>query len=117
MTLFIKSTLFVIPFISAVLQATEIDHIYAGKFVWGHEVRSISLCNQQIWHWAYLHEPNNKMIEYYIKNQNKPYQEIYIKFKGHFSSMNSTGFSELYNSKIQLTEIIEYSFEIPKSCH
>jgi len=92
------------------------DKIYEGIYIWGHEVHSFTPCNSKISYWVGYHYAGHWMNEFYKQNHTKPYQKMYIKFRGRILDEQVDGFAEQYDGLIHISEVKNYSFDIPKSC-
>lgn len=56
------------------------------------------------------------MTEFYKNNQKEPYQYMFIKFRGHLLDEVVDGFAKDYDGLIRISEVIEFSFELPAAC-
>lgn len=108
-------TIFAILFLQAAL-AADYDQIYEGKYAWGPEVQSFTLCNTKTSYWVSFDWAGIEMQEFYKAHRKEPYQEMYLKFRGHLLDEAVDGFAEDYDGLIRVSEVKEYSFEVPKSC-
>ncbi len=94
----------------------EHDEIYEGIYSWGHEVHSFTPCNSKTSYWVGYYFAGIEMNEFYRENHKKPYQSMYIKFKGHILNEEVDGFAQQYDGLIHISEVKNYSFNIPRSC-
>ncbi|MEA3522146.1 MAG: hypothetical protein U9R50_04160, partial [Campylobacterota bacterium] len=94
----------------------EHDKIYEGIYSWGHEVHSFTPCNSKTSYWVGYHFAGHQMNKFYKENHKKPYQSMYIKFRGHTLNEKVDGFAEQYDGLIHISEVKNYSFDIPRSC-
>lgn len=99
-----------------IIDTFEHDKIYEGMYSWGHEVHSFTPCNSKASFWVGFYFAGIQMNQFYKENHNKPYQSMYIKFKGHILNEEVDGFAEQYDGLIHISEVKNYSFDIPKSC-
>ena len=97
--------------------AAEYDKIYSGKYTWGHEVETFKPCNVKETYWvsgsSWVKVP---LVNFYADNVNKPYEPIYIKFRGHLLDEEVDGFASRYNELIRISEIKEMSLKVPTEC-
>ncbi len=103
-------------FISASIFAADYDKSYVGKYSWGPETHSFTVCNSKTTYWVSFDWAGVEMHEFYKKNQSKPYQFMYLRFRGHLLDEIVDGFAADYDGLIRISEIKEYSFVIPDSC-
>jgi len=94
----------------------EYDKIYEGIYSWGHEVHSFTPCNSKTSYWVGYYFAGIQMNEFYRENHKRPYQSMYIKFRGHILNEEVDGFAEQYDGLIHISEVKNYSFNIPSSC-
>ncbi len=99
------------------VNGVECDKIYKGKYSWGEGVHSFTPCNSNITYWVSFNWAGIEMHEYYKSNLKNPYQIMYIKFRGHMHDEVLDGFAEEYDGLIHISEVKEYSFELPASCN
>lgn len=102
--------------ISPHIFSAEFDQIYIGKYSWGAEVDSFTNCDSKISYWASYNWAGIKMLEFYKQNSEKPYQPMYLVFRGHLLDEEVDGFAQDYDGIVHISEVKEFSFEIPASC-
>jgi len=108
------STIFILVSLNAF--SADYDKIYEGKYYWGPEVKSFSLCSGKPAYWVSFYWAGIEMHEFYKENRVKPYQPMYLKFRGHLLDEELDGFAESYDGLIHISEVKEYSFDIPNTC-
>ena len=101
---------------STVACAHDIDKTYIGKYTWGLEVESFTPCNSDISYWVSYNWAGSDMHKFYKENNKEPYQSLYIEFRGHLLNEKVDGFAVDYDGLIHISEVKQYSFELPKSC-
>jgi len=101
---------------SAFSSSADYDKIYEGKYYWGPEVNSFTLCGGKPSYWVSFNWAGIDMQEHYKKNRTKPYQGMYLKFRGHLLDEVVDGFADDYDGLIHISEVKEYSFELPETC-
>ena len=89
----------------------ELDQTYEGVYAFGAEVNTFTTCDKKQSYWAGL-----EMQSFYKQNSTKPYQPMYIKFKGHLLNEKVDGFALNYDGLIRISAVQEYSFEVPAKC-
>lgn len=94
----------------------ELDQVYEGMYHWGAEVNSFTACNSKSSYWVSYNWAGIEMNNFYKKNNETPYQPMYIKFRGHLLNEKVDGFALDYDGLIRISEVQEYSFDIPASC-
>jgi hypothetical protein len=102
---------------ASVSYAAEYDKIYSGKYTWGHEVETFKPCNVKETYWvsgsSWVKAP---LVDFYTDNTDKPYEPIYIKFRGHLLDEEVDGFASRYNGLIRISEVKEKSLKVPTEC-
>ena len=101
---------------SASVGAANFDQTYEGKYSWGPEVESFTLCNSETSYWVSFAWAGIEMHEFYKKRRIEPYQFMYLKFRGHLLDEAVQGFAESYDGFIRISEVKEFSFELPTKC-
>lgn len=95
----------------------EYDKIYKGKYTWGHEVDVFQSCASKKTYWvsasSWVHGP---LLDFYKSAITKPYQPIYIEFRGHILDEEVDGFAANYDGLIRASEIKKKALVIPKEC-
>ena len=109
-------TSIVILMSSVLASAADYDQIYEGKYYWGPEVNSFTLCTGSPSYWVSFNWAGIEMQNFYKKKRKEPYQGMYLKFRGHLLDEEVDGFAGSYDGLIHISEVKEYSFEIPESC-
>jgi hypothetical protein len=103
-------------FIAYCGSASGKEQIYKGSYVWGHEVHSFKPCNDKNDYWVSFDWAGIEMHENYKKSITKPYQLMYLEFRGQILDEVVDGFAEEYAGLIRISEVKNYSFEVPSSC-
>ena len=113
-----KKLLFVFIFcLPLIAFGAEYDEIYKGKYTWGHEVDVFRPCNSKKAYWvsasSWIQGP---LLDFYKSKVTKPYQPIYIEFRGHMLDEEVEGFATDYDGFIRFSEIKKNTLEIPNEC-
>ena len=94
------------------------DYHFKGAYVWGAEVDAFRSCGSKEAYWV-SHgwgSININLTEYYRKNTIKPYQELYIEFRGHYHQEESDGFAAEYAGIVHISEVFSVSNVLPPDC-
>jgi len=89
------------------------ERIYQHIFA---EVNTFTTCDKKQSYWASFNWAGLEMQSFYKQNSTKPYQPMYIKFKGHLLNEKVDGFALNYDGLIRISAVQEYSFEVPAKC-
>jgi len=81
---------------------------YRGLFIWGHEVRSFSLCGSSEELWV-IDKTNGDAKAIHTILTNKPYQPIFVEIKGIRGNAPKDGFGADYSGAIVFEELIHAS--------
>ncbi len=92
------------------------DRTYTGQYIWGHEVNSVTLCDSKIAYWVEPSAAINEVKQFYWDNVAEAYQPMYLKFRGHLVERQPEGFEEDYDGIMYISDVEEYSFDLPPSC-
>ena len=100
-----------------IVLGADCDRTYKGKYVWGHEVDSFKPCNSNKSYWVSASSwVKGPLLEYYKKLKLKPYEPIYIEFRGHVLNEAVDGFAVSYDGLIRISEVKTQINEIPETC-
>lgn len=111
-----KISLLLLTFLLASCDRSGLDQIYIGKYYWGAEVNSFTPCNTKTSYWVSYNWAGIEMNNFYKKNSKAPYQPMYIKFRGHLLNEKVDGFATDYDGLMRISEVQEFSFDIPTTC-
>jgi hypothetical protein len=93
------------------------DRIIAGRFVWGAEVITIQPCHSDKVYWVSASSwTRGPLLDYYENNVKKPYQPVYIEFRGQILDESVDGFAADYDGLIRISEIQKKALRIPDNC-
>ena len=88
-----------------------------GIMVYGHEVRTVRLCNQTQVHWLQAPpEIHKDLQETSGQSSLQPYQELYLDFTGRLAAESKGEFAKSYDGSIEIMQINEISTDIPDHC-
>lgn len=102
--------------LSFIASGAENEKLYKGIFTWGPEVHSFKSCTDNIDYWLNVNPEVLKLKRFYQANQEKPYQGLYVEFRGHLLNEKLDGFALDYSGLINISVVKNYSFEIPREC-
>lgn len=98
--------------------ASGIDHIYKGEYTWGAEVNVFQQCAEEKVYWVSASSPiRGELIDFHNQSTSKPYESIYIVFRGHLLDEELDGFAKQYDGLIRISEIINKEAKIPVDCN
>jgi hypothetical protein len=97
--------------------AADFDRKYRGLYSWGEGVESFSPCSKNIEYWVSYNLAGIEMHQHYKNKHSKPYQPMYIEFRGHILNEKVDGFAENYDGLIHISEVYGYSFKVPPTCN
>ena len=93
----------------AVADATPIPvEVVEGFFVWGHEVRSFRPCGSEEELWA-VGDPEvmEPLIAAHQQLTDKPYQGVYVRFRGRMSDAERPGFAADFAGMFRVVKVLE----------
>jgi hypothetical protein len=108
--------LILVTCISFTANASSHEKTFKGVYQWGPEVHSFKSCNSKETYWASFDWAGNTMHDFYKKNATKPYQPMYIEFRGQILNEVVEGFAMDYSGLIRISEVKNYTFELPNQC-
>ena len=80
-------------------------------------MRTLQPCNSDKVYWvsasSWTQQP---LLEYYKHNVTKPYQPVYIQFRGLILDEKLDGFAADYDGLIRISEIKNRAAKIPEDC-
>jgi hypothetical protein len=109
----------IISIICAPLNACSADNdrIFTGRFVWGAEVITFQACHSNKVYWvsasSWIQGP---LLDFYKNNVTKPYQPVYIQFRGQILDEKVDGFAAYYDGLMRISEIKKTVLQIPEHC-
>ncbi len=101
---------------SFIVSASNHEKLYSGTYFWGSEVHSFKSCNKNEVYWVSFDWAGNKMHEFYKKHSTKPYQAMYIEFRGQELNEVLDGFAIDYSGLLRISEVKKFTFDVPKQC-
>lgn len=102
------STLFIALCLAACTAPGQNDFAFHGHYTWGHEVRSFQPCGSDQVYWVKTSpEIQKELFEYHQANTSKPYEAVYIEFKGEILNEELTGFARDYDGLIRINTILK----------
>lgn len=96
--------------------ATVREKTYKGTYSYGHEVHSFKPCNEKKDYWVSFNWAGMEMHEFYKRSGKKPYQPMYIEFRGQVLNEAVDGFAEQSSGLIRISEVFSYTFQVPATC-
>lgn len=86
--------------------------------IYGHEVRTVRLCNQTKTYWVQTTAELTERLKSHAHGMSKqPYQEFYLEFTGALTSENKGEFAKDYDGVIDLQKVHALSDKIPAQCN
>jgi hypothetical protein len=107
----------IVTFFSLPSGASNHELIYQGIYSWGHEVHTFRPCNGKTEFWVSFNWAGFEMHRYYRQSISRPYQPMYVEFRGQVLNETVDGFAKQYDGLIRISEVKKYSFEIPVQCN
>ncbi len=105
-----------VPLLAA-CSATAPEKTYKGTYSYGHEVRSFKPCNEKEDYWVSFDWAGMEMQDFYEDSGKRPYQPLYIEFRGQILNETVDGFAEQSSGLIRISEVLSYTFEVPSGCN
>jgi len=81
---------------------------FRGLFVFGHEVRSFTLCGSKKELWV-IDRTNGKIIAAHKRMTHEPYQPIFAEIRGFVADSQQDGFGADYDGTIVVNELVHAS--------
>ena len=101
----------------SVTSSPDKQNLLYGHYIWGHEENSFQACGDQNVYWVVSSDEQMKNIaKQYEKTTNKPYEEVYFQFKGHFLGKATDGFATQYDGQIFVEKLIEMKKKTSQDC-
>lgn len=92
------------------------DSEFRGSYTWGAEVDVFSPCGSSLVYWTSYNWAGSGLREFYRANTSKPYQPIYVSFRGQVLDEAVDGFASRYDGLIRISEIHIMEKDIPSDC-
>ena len=102
------SILFIAACLAACTVSGQNESEFHGHYTWGHEVRNFQPCGSDKVYWVKSStEIQKELIDYHQANTSKPYEAVYIEFKGEVLDDERTGFARDYDGLIRINTILK----------
>jgi len=90
---------------------------FQGYYTWGHEVRGFQACNSTQQYWVKsTPEIRKSLLDYYQANTTKPYESIYLEFRGAYLDEPREGFASEYDGLIMIHSVVQLGTPAPPDC-
>ncbi|AMO55052.1 hypothetical protein GZ77_00395 [Endozoicomonas montiporae] len=96
------------------LQAGEM--VYRGYYTRGAEVHTFTPCKSDKTYWVSFDWAGREMSDYYKSNVSKPYEPMFIEFRGHLLNEQVDGFALEYDGLIRISEVKTFGFGEGNQC-
>ena len=99
------------------VKADDCTRVFNGLYTRGAEVNVFQPCGSNEIFWVSASSwVQGPLLEYVQKSMNKPYQSIYMEFRGSILDEVRGGFAQQYDGLIRVSEILDKSSDIPAQC-
>ncbi len=78
---------------------------FSGHLVWGHEVRSFTVCDGDREGWV-INEAGAELVEVYEELTSSPYQEMFVEVRGEWGEAPQDGFGADFPESLRITELM-----------
>ena len=99
------------------VNAVDFDREYRGIYYLGAEVNTFSPCDSEKTYWvsgsSWVLDP---LYQYVKEKTKKPYEPVYIEFRGHLLKEILDGFAAGYDGLIRISEVRLKTLNIPQHC-
>lgn len=102
--------------IPAIGYGSQHEKNYTGLYAYGPEVHSFKPCTVKKYYWVSFDWAGIEMHEYYKNFKKEPYQVMYVEFRGQILNEVIDGFALESAGLIRISEVTQYSFEVPAEC-
>ncbi|MEL7312391.1 MAG: hypothetical protein AAFN07_12815 [Pseudomonadota bacterium] len=90
---------------------------FQATYVYGVEVDALHPCGESEPSWASYNWEGAELLSFYKSETTRPYQPIYIEFRGAYLAEEMDGFASSYAGLLHILEIEKMSLEVPEACH
>lgn len=111
-----KLIILILGLISVSCSSIEHERTFKGVYSYGHEVHSFTPCNEKNDYWVSFNWAGIEMHEFYKEFSQEPYQLMYLEFRGLLLNERVDGFAEQYDGLVRVSEVFNYTFEVPSEC-
>ena len=96
---------------------TACTPVLRGRYTWGHEVRTIQLCDSRDVYWVRCEPSLADQLRVFVETHtHRPYTPVYIEFQGHLLDQQPDGFAADYDGIFRLEHISSMQVNIPHDC-
>ncbi|WP_223669445.1 hypothetical protein [Kangiella shandongensis] len=83
------------------------EDVVSGSYIYGHEVNSFQPCGEKIEYWVVGNEGvMSQLSERYTGMVGKPYQPVYVSFRGDKIGKATDGFASDYDGQFKVREVV-----------
>jgi hypothetical protein len=94
------------------------DQLYSGRYIRGAEVDVFKPCGSHKVFWVSASSwVKGPLLDFYRSSTRKPYQAIYIEFRGHMLDEEVDGFAADYDGLVRISEIRKKTLVISPQCN
>ena len=93
------------------------DSEFRGVYTYGPEVEVFSPCASDQAYWTSYNWAGIPLREFHQAHTQKPYQGVYVRFRGQLLDEVVDGFAQDYDGLVHISEIHEMKAAIPLDCH
>ena len=86
------------------------EQIFHGHYIWGGEVHTFSPCTSDKTYWVSFDWAGREMQNYYKAHLSKPYQPMFISFRGQILNEQVDGFALQYDGLVRISEVKRFWF-------
>ncbi len=103
--------------LAGVAACTPSPSPFVGLLVYGHEVRTLQLCNHSEIYWLVTTSRQRQQLAAAVaKFSSSPYQKLYIELNGIQGNEVAGEFARGYDGTVRITAIKTISATIPEDC-
>lgn len=88
-----------------------------GIYYWGAEVNAVCPCGSRQCYWVKTGpDIGNRLKGFVQRNTSKPYQGVYLVYRGQLLDEATVGFAANYDGLMAVDEVLGLTVEIPSDC-
>ncbi len=93
------------------------EQVFSARYTWGAEVNVVQPCGGKDTYWVSANSwVLGPLVEYYTANTSKPYDAVYIRFRGLRLNEVVDGFAADYDGLMHISEVLTLDRKVPENC-
>lgn len=95
----------------------EPEPVLRARYYWGGEVNVVCPCGTELCYWVRADPEVIQPLKNFVQRQtSRPYQPVYLTYRGRLLSDPAVGFGASYDGHQQIEQVLSVTLELPVDC-